>query len=246
MPLLFNGVDQWVDTGYPLSLEANESFSISCWVNIPADEPVNPYWFGGMGSAAHINSCAIVGLRLGWFIDFWGVDDAGRAITCQGTADLRSLGWLHILSVWDADIRRSRAYINAVPVTHFGDAWVGPATVTSPVGLGALNSPFFGGPQQWYKGLLAEVGVWRGIHLTQWDATCIFALPSVARTLEPANLVHFWPLEGNPGSVASDPGSVFDLCSPASNGTPYGEPIYAPAVQGYQGLLGARVNEPDD
>lgn len=245
VPLRFDGLTQHVDTNSLAYTPAMQSLSISYWLKVEAAAM-------GFAFSADWPLYAIWNwVSVGTF--YFALQSGPNTNFIISTLPFADGAWHHLCSVRDTSGPVMRLYIDGVQ----DGADVPDATISGDI---ALASNFYIGatscdPTQppdflpYYDRLeceIAEIGIWRDLALGLSDAQAIHALPSVARTLQPTKLVHFWPLEGNPGSVASGAGSVFDLCTPASNGTPYGGPVYVPAVQGYRGLLGPRVNDPDE
>jgi hypothetical protein len=161
----------------------NGLFTISAWL-LPGSQN------GGYGVALSEDGYLVSGFRFGiqgTEFCFWTIQDAGTITGCSGSKPLNA--WYHFVAVYGN--QQLSLYLNGVNVYNGSGTYISP---TVPLTIGRAGGAAF-------NGSVADVQVYNAA-LSAAQVSALYANGLSATPILPANIVGWWPLNGNANDLS--------------------------------------------
>lgn len=235
MSLLFDNADDYAVTTTPPVTAT--PLTIAAWVNPNSVGTLDGIVHIGDAALATVTQCFLLRMDASGQLNFYVADTAGNsAITTNTTATMTATAWNHAVGI-SASATSRRSVLNG--------NWAESGTSTTsrtPTGITDLTIGAFpnnGTPTNEWDGYLGHVAVW-SIGLSQANVEAL-AAGANPLTIESANLVAYWPMQGDLTAALLDVVGGYNLT--AVNNTAYSsdDPTVNGAPNKFAGNFGGKL-----
>lgn len=232
MALLFNGTTQYVNTGYAPTFTTVQPFSVGGWIyrTAAADGAV---LFGAQALTPATSYILIQASNTSPYNDIqFRIRDVNNLATiCQSAAGSIALNtWYYVMGVRDVAADKIRLYIDGVEIgAGTTDASTGDIDLSAASCFLAAKRNISGNPAAYHTGNLDDWASWN-VALTAAEVLMLAqSRRRLAPTIQGANLVRWWPLQGEHGAAATGANSVSERMT-GTGATPVNSPLYQGSV----------------
>ncbi len=152
--LMFDGVNDYVNTGYTTTLGTNDDFSIGLWVKTGTKS--SSQVLAGFGSTTSNWNRIQLDLDINGNLRFYVRDDSGNANSYREVSlDLTDSSWHYVVGTWDGSSDTATLYIDGNLKGLDSTNSLGSITISHALVVGALNNN--GATNEYFTGFIDEV-----------------------------------------------------------------------------------------